>query len=167
MAIVDAAVHDFDISRWLLGEELTSIQVVAGKQNSHDLRDPLVMILETTSGVLVHVETSLNLGYGYDIRGEVVGQFGTAALSEPRRDLVRSAGSSRIGVPRDWRERFADAYDVELQEWIDAARAGAGATGPSAWDGYVAQVVSEAGIAALHSGERVAVELIEKPGIYE
>jgi myo-inositol 2-dehydrogenase/D-chiro-inositol 1-dehydrogenase len=167
MAIIDAAVHDFDISRWLLGEEFTTIQVRAGKQNSHELRDPLVLILDTTSGVVVVVETSLNLGYGYDIRGEVVGEFGTAALADPGRALVRSARVRDLGTPRGWQERFADAYDIELQAWIDAVRAGEGATGPSAWDGYVAQVVSEAGITALHSGEPVAVELIEAPGIYE
>jgi myo-inositol 2-dehydrogenase/D-chiro-inositol 1-dehydrogenase len=156
MAIVDAAVHDFDISRWLLGEEFTSIQVFAGKQNSNSLRDPLVMVLETTSGVLVNIETSLNVGYGYDIRGEVVGESGATALAAPGH-----------GLPRGWQERFADAYDIELQEWINSVRAGDGATGPSTWDGYVAQVVSDAGITALHSRERAAVELVERHPIYE
>jgi myo-inositol 2-dehydrogenase/D-chiro-inositol 1-dehydrogenase len=156
MAIIDAAVHDFDVSRWLLGEEFTSIQVFAGKQNTDRLRDPLVMMLETTSGVLVNIETSLNVGYGYDIRGEVVGESGAAALAAPGH-----------GLPRGWQERFADAYDIELQEWINAVRAGDGATGPSTWDGYVAQVVSAAGIAALHNRERVAVELVDRHPIYE
>ena len=69
-------------------------------------------------------------------------------------------------MPKDWRERFIAAYDVELQEWINAVAAGEGATGPSSWDGYAAQVVSETGVAALHSGERVDVTLIDKPAIY-
>ena len=52
MAIVDTAVHDFDVTRWLLGEELTAIRVLAAKPNSHggDLQDPLLMILETRVG---------------------------------------------------------------------------------------------------------------------
>jgi len=155
MAIVDAAVHDFDVARWLLGAELRSIRVYAGRRNhrSPDLHDPLLMVLETTSGTVVNVETSLNVGYGYDIRGEVVGESGTASLAAP-------------GRPRDWRERFAAAYDIELQEWIDAVRAGQGASGPSTWDGYVAQVVSDAGITSLHARAPVPVNLVAKPAIY-
>jgi myo-inositol 2-dehydrogenase/D-chiro-inositol 1-dehydrogenase len=169
MAIVDAAVHDFDISRWLLGAEFTGVQVFAGRQNgrSPNLRDPLVMMLETTSGVLVNVETSLNIDYGYDIRGEAVGEFGTATLADFGRGLPRSGATGGLAMPQDWRERFADAYDRELQVWINAAIAGEGATGPSAWDGYVAQVVSDAASTSLHARQHVAVELIERPAIYE
>lgn len=169
MAIVDAAVHDFDISRWLFGEEFASIQVFAGRHNSRSgtVRDPLMMLLETSSGIVINIETSLNIGYGYDIRGEAVGERGTAALADSGRVNLRSAGTAAVAVPSGWRERFQDAYDVELQEWINAVRAGDGATGPSTWDGYVAQVVSEAGVKALHSGQRVAVELVERPAIYE
>ena len=99
MAIVDTAVHDFDVTRWLLGEELASIRVLAAKPNSHggDLQDPLLMILETDSGVLVNVETSVNIRYGYDIRGEVVGEDGTAALAETGPIVLRSAQQRRCG----------------------------------------------------------------------
>jgi myo-inositol 2-dehydrogenase/D-chiro-inositol 1-dehydrogenase len=168
MAIVDTAVHDFDVTRWLLGEEFASIQVLAAKPNSlgQDLQDPLLMLLRTVSGVLVSVETSVNIRYGYDIRGEVVGERGTAALADRGAVIVRRDHSVATAVPVDWRERFVAAYDTELQEWIDAVASGAGATGPSSWDGYAAQVVCDAGVAALYSGERVDVQLIEKPAIY-
>ncbi len=168
MAIVDTAVHDFDVTRWLLGEEFAAIRVIAAKPNSHggELLDPLLMILETDSGVLVNVETSVNIRYGYDIRGEVVGETGTAALAD--RGLVVLRSSHHVGgaVPADWRERFIDAYDVELQEWINAVVAGEGASGPSSWDGFAAQVVCDAGVDALHSGERVEIELGDKPALY-
>jgi myo-inositol 2-dehydrogenase / D-chiro-inositol 1-dehydrogenase len=168
MAIVDTAVHDFDVIRWLLGEELTSISVLAAKPNSlgENLQDPLLMILRTESGVLVTVETSVNIRYGYDIRGEVVGERGTAALADRGPVLLRSGNRVGTDVPHDWRERFIAAYDTELQEWIAAVTAGEGATGPSSWDGYAAQVVCDAGVAALYGGERVDVQLIDKPTIY-
>jgi len=168
MAIVDTAVHDFDVTRWLLGEELTSIRVLAARPNSHggDLQDPLLMILESTSGVLVNVETSVNIRYGYDIRGEVVGEVGTAALAETGQVVVRTNNSVGVRVPEDWRERFIAAYDVEFQEWINEVAAGRELTGPSAWDGYAAQVVCDAGVEALYSGDRVAIELIGKPALY-
>jgi myo-inositol 2-dehydrogenase / D-chiro-inositol 1-dehydrogenase len=168
MAIVDTAVHDFDVTRWLLGEELSSIRVLAAKPNSHggDLQDPLLMILETDSGVLVNVETSVNIRYGYDIRGEVIGEDGTAALAETGPIVLRSAHSVGVAVPEDWRERFIAAYDVEFQEWINEVVTGTALTGPSAWDGYAAQVVCDAGVEALYSGERVEIELGNKPALY-
>lgn len=168
MAIVDTAVHDFDVARWLLGEELAAIRVIAAKPNSlgGELLDPLLMIAETTSGVLVNVETSVNIRYGYDIRGEVVGETGTAALADRGPVILRSANRVGVAVPEDWRERFVAAYDTEFQEWINAVSAGEGATGPSSWDGYAAQVVCDAGVEALHGGERVEIELGDKPALY-
>ena len=168
MAIVDTAVHDFDVTRWLLGEELTAIRVLAAKPNSHggELQDPLLMILETTTGVLVNVETSVNIRYGYDIRGEVIGEDGTAALAETGQVVLRTNNSVGVAVPEDWRERFIAAYDVEFQEWINEVVAGTGLTGPSSWDGYAAQAVCDAGVEALHSGDRIEVQLGEKPSLY-
>src|SRR6478609_1665866 len=168
MAIVDTAVHDFDVTRWLLGEEFASIRVLAAKPNSHggDLQDPLLMILETESGVLVNVETSVNIRYGYDIRGEVVGESGTAALADRGPVVVRSANRVGVEVPEDWRQRFIAAYDVEFQAWINAVSTGQGAVGPSAWDGYAAQVVCDAGVNALYSGDRVEIDLGAKPALY-
>lgn len=168
MAIVDTAVHDFDVTRWLLDEELTSIRVLAAKPNSHggDLQDPLLMILESSSGVLVNVETSVNIRYGYDIRGEVVGETGTAALAETGQIVLRRQNTVGVSVPEDWRERFIAAYDVEFQEWIHEVVAGTGLTGPSAWDGYAAQAVCDAGVRALYSGDRIEIELGDKPALY-
>ena len=145
-----------------------AIRVLAAKPNSHggDLQDPLLMILETESGVLVNVETSVNIRYGYDIRGEVVGEDGTAALADTGQVVLRRANSVGVAVPEDWRERFIAAYDVEFQEWINEVVAGAALTGPSAWDGYAAQVVCDAGVKALYSGERVEIELGDKPALY-
>jgi myo-inositol 2-dehydrogenase/D-chiro-inositol 1-dehydrogenase len=96
----------------------------------------------------------------------VVGETGTAALADRGLVLVRSANQAGVRVPEDWRERFIAAYDVEFQEWIDAVTAGQGPTGPSAWDGYAAQVVCDAGVAALHSGDRIRIDLGDKPALY-
>jgi myo-inositol 2-dehydrogenase/D-chiro-inositol 1-dehydrogenase len=167
-AITDTAVHDFDVVRWLLGEEFVAATVLTPRRSRHggDLQDPLLMLLETESGVLVDVETSVNIRYGYDIRGEVVGEDGVAELADHNPVVVRRAGTFSGSVPMDWRERFLRAYDIELQEWVDALAAGAGTTGPSAWDGYAAAVVSDAAVEALHHGSRTLVEMRDKPDLY-
>ncbi len=168
MAITDTAVHDFDVIRWLLDEEFTTATVLTPKRSRHggDLQDPLLMLLETDSGVLVDIETSVNIRYGYDIRGEVVGEDGTAELGDASPIVVRRDGGFTGRVPVDWRERFLRAYDVEFQEWIDALSSGPGAIGPSSWDGYAAAVVSDAAVEALRSGERADVRLQPKPDLY-
>jgi myo-inositol 2-dehydrogenase / D-chiro-inositol 1-dehydrogenase len=169
MAITDTAVHDFDSVRWLLEEEITAATVLVPRRNRHggDLQDPLLILLETESSALVDVETSVNIQYGYDIQGEVVGEDGTAALGDSSPVVVRWDGTYSGRVPADWRERFDRAYDIELQEWIDTIAAGADPTGPSSWDGYAAAVVSDAAVEALRSGTRTAVQLADKPDLYK
>jgi myo-inositol 2-dehydrogenase/D-chiro-inositol 1-dehydrogenase len=168
MAITDSAVHEIDMVRWMFDEEIAATRVLVPRRsgNGGGLQDPLLLILETASGILVDVEISVNIRYGYDIRGEIVGENGTAALGSQTPVSVRRAGQVSAPVPADWRERFLRAYDVEFQEWIDAVTGGGQPAGPSAWDGYAAAVVSDAGVAALRTGGRVAVAMAEKPKLY-
>jgi myo-inositol 2-dehydrogenase/D-chiro-inositol 1-dehydrogenase len=167
MAIADTMVHDIDVARFLLDDEVARIRVIAGRKNSlgGGLRDPILGVLEMAGGAVVTVEVSVNIQYGYDIRGEVSGEKGTAELAESNKVVLKAGDSFAGRVPADWRERFIAAYDAEVQDFIDAARAG-GVSGPSAWDGYAIQVVSDAGIKAARSGETVACALVDKPDLY-
>jgi myo-inositol 2-dehydrogenase/D-chiro-inositol 1-dehydrogenase len=116
--------------------------------------------------VLVDVEVSVNVHYGYEIRCEVSGETGTVELADPAPVVIRRAGAVAGLVPADWRERFALSYDIELREWVDTVAAARPPLGPSAWDGYAAQVVSDAALQSLHSGGRVSIELPSRPGLY-
>lgn len=167
-AITDTAVHEIDMVRWMFGTEIVATRVLLPRRsrNGGGLQDPLLLLLELDGGVLVDVEISVNVRYGYDIRGEILGEDGTAALGELSAVTVRRAGQRSTPVPADWRQRFLAAYDVELQEWIDAVGRGGAPAGPSAWDGYAAAVVSDAAVAALRTGERVTVTLTERPALY-
>jgi myo-inositol 2-dehydrogenase/D-chiro-inositol 1-dehydrogenase len=169
MAIVDTAVHEVDVVRWLFGEEIVATQVLIPRKskNGGDLQDPLIFVMETESGAIVDDEISVNIRYGYDIRGEIIGEDGTVALADSSPVVVRRDGAFRGTVPADWRERFIRAYDIELQEWVDSVAAGEVPAGPSSWDGYAAQAVCDAGIQALSGGGRVAVQLRAKPDLYK
>lgn len=168
MAVNDTAIHEIDIVRWLLDEEIIAARVLVPRRNSRSgagLQDPLVVLLETQSGALVDVEVSVNIGYGYDIRCEVVGESGTAALADRSDVIVRRDGRWAGRVADDWRERFMRAYDIELQEWLDGV-AGVRATGPTSWDGYAATVVADSCLESLRTGERIGVPLGERPDFY-
>ena len=119
------------------------------------------MLLRTADWALSTVEVFLNARYGYDVRCEIVCEKGTLALTEPLRMVRDSARQRATGYPADWRPRFADAYRLELQAWIDGiVRGQAAAEMASAQDGLVAGVVAEAVIRSMYDGGRtVAVQL--------
>jgi myo-inositol 2-dehydrogenase / D-chiro-inositol 1-dehydrogenase len=164
MVITNSSGHEIDITRWLLSEEIAAITVHRPRR-SGELQDPVLLVLETASGVVVDVEVFVNAGYGYDVRCELVGERGTVTLVPDAPALLRRDGVASTPLPVDWRDRFADAYRRELQDWVDGIRAGE-TRGASAWDGYVATAVAEAGVAALSRG-RVPVELAPKPQLYK
>lgn len=167
MPLNDTLVHDADITRWLLDDEVEAVEVRVPKRSSRgkDLRDPVVVLLHMASGALVDVEISVNIGYGYDIRGEVCCEAGTASLPLRPATLIRDAHGVRQMVPVDWRERFIEAYDQEFREWIVAAGNGT-ATGPSTWDGYAATLVADAALQAVDTGSLVKIDMGAQPGLY-
>jgi myo-inositol 2-dehydrogenase/D-chiro-inositol 1-dehydrogenase len=154
MLITSSAVHEIDIARWLLGEEIVGATVRAvrpARESANGLRDPQIVLLETASGVLIDLEVFVNAHYGYDVRCEVVGETGTARLGEQ--------------VEPDFRARFATAYRRELEAWVGCVAGGPG-DGPSAWDGYAANAVADACLESLASGAHAAVELAQRPALY-
>jgi myo-inositol 2-dehydrogenase/D-chiro-inositol 1-dehydrogenase len=168
MLITDSVVHELDVTRWLLGQEITAGTVLCPLPTSYaanGVQDPQFVLLETEGGVLVDVEMFVNCQYGYDIRCEVVGENGTASLPDTTGAHVRQEGRHCTAVPPDWRVRFDGAYHRELQEWVNGVLAG-NVTGPSAWDGYAVTAVAESLLESLAQGRRAAVELAERPALY-
>ncbi|WP_156292828.1 Gfo/Idh/MocA family protein [Serratia oryzae] len=168
MAITDTLIHEIDVLRWLLDDDYVSVQVVfprkSSKAYSH-LKDPQIVLLETAKGTRIDVEIFVNCQYGYDIQCEIVGESGIAKLPEPSSVQMRSGAKLSTEILTDWKERFIDAYDVELQAFINDVQIGK-LTGPSAWDGYAAAVAADACIAAQLSGEIVPIRLPARPDFY-
>ncbi|WP_405833547.1 Gfo/Idh/MocA family protein [Streptomyces sp. NBC_01176] len=168
MLVNSSVSHEIDAARWLLGQELTAVTVLRPRPSSHapaDLLDPQLVLFETAEGALVDVEVFVNSGFGYQVRCEAVCESGSARIGDENAMLVTTADGARQEVPQDYLVRFADAYDREVQAWVDATREGR-VTGPSVWDGYAASAVAEAGVRALESGGRVAVDLAVRPDLY-
>jgi myo-inositol 2-dehydrogenase/D-chiro-inositol 1-dehydrogenase len=168
MLITGSAVHEIDIARWLLDEELAAVTVYTPRPaaGAAGTQDPLLLILESASGVIIDIEVFVHAAYGYDIRCELVADHGTILLDSPASTVIRASGSAARAVPADWRSRFAEAYRRELQDWVSGIAAGDPARLASSWDGYVATEVAQAGIRALETGQRQALSLMEKPSLY-
>jgi myo-inositol 2-dehydrogenase/D-chiro-inositol 1-dehydrogenase len=154
MIVKDSLVHEVDVTRFLFGEEIASVQIIKPTPNPgapDGLQDPQIAIFRTRSGRHVDVEVFVTTGVAYEVRAEVVGEHGSATIGLGQ-------------VTPGFRERFGTAYDIEVQRWVDAVRSGTNVDGPTAWDGYAAAAVCAAGVRSLESGERVAVELAEPVG---
>jgi myo-inositol 2-dehydrogenase/D-chiro-inositol 1-dehydrogenase len=161
--IRDSVVHEVDSIRFLLGEEITSVEVIKGAATSsapHGVHDPMLVIFETESGVIATDEIFVRTGVAYEVRTEVVGEKGSAFIGLDQNLQLKSTDGRWGGkLTPSFVERFGQAYDIELQRWVDAAKAGT-IDGPSVWDGYAAVAVCEAGVLALRSGVKFHVHLV-------
>jgi myo-inositol 2-dehydrogenase/D-chiro-inositol 1-dehydrogenase len=168
MSLTDSVVHEIDINRWLLGQEIAATTVLAVKRSplaAAHLRDPQLVLLEFADGAVVEIESFVNCQYGYDVRCEVVGSLGTATLENPTSSTLVRNGQRIEAVPADWRMRFGQAYVDELQDWIAGVATGT-AVGASAWDGYAATAVAESAVAAYTRGTRTEVVMVDRPALY-
>ncbi|GLP69893.1 inositol 2-dehydrogenase [Streptomyces sp. TUS-ST3] len=168
MLISDSVAHETDVTRWLLGHEITAVTVLRPTPSANapdDLQDPQFVVFETDGGALADVEIFVNCGFGYQVQAEAVCERGTARIGDGHAMVTNMAGRWGGTIAQDFVERFADAYDREVQAWVDATRRGE-VTGPGVWDGYAAAAVCEAGVRSLNEGGRVPVELVERPALY-
>lgn len=161
--VTGSMIHEFDTFRWLLDDDIVSIRVESPITDG--FRDPQIATLWMRGGQMITAEVFVNASYGYDVRVEAVGTKGSASL-EPRSALVsRAAGTAGSAIGSDFVTYFIESYRRELSAWVNAALRGE-VVGASAWDGYVASVVAEAGVRALRSGQRQPVEVPERPSLY-
>ena len=171
MIVRDSLVHEIDVARFLFGEEIVAIQVLSPAPTSHAAEgviDPQIAIFTMAGGGLVTNEVFVNSQVGYEVRCEAVAERGSVIIGRASSGLYSTSIAAHGGgggqwggsVPADYRSRFATAYDLEVQAWVDSALRGEG-VGPTAWDGYAATAVSSAGMASLATGERVEVDLAD------
>jgi myo-inositol 2-dehydrogenase / D-chiro-inositol 1-dehydrogenase len=153
-SITAAAVHEFDAVPWLLGAPVVEVAWHAPRSSPavEGMQDPQLILLRTADGVLSTVEAFLNARYGYDIRCGIVGERGAVALADVARTTTDAGGRRSAGHPADWRPRFADAYRLELQAWVDAVVAGTPSPLATALDGLLAAAVADAAITSMQAG---------------
>jgi myo-inositol 2-dehydrogenase/D-chiro-inositol 1-dehydrogenase len=168
MLINDSVVHEIDVVRYLTGSPIAAIEVKYFQRNSlapDRLKEPILVLLETGSGILADVEMNVSVQFGYQVKTEALFEKGIAEIG--RTSGMTTWTNGRYGGEEyiSYTSRFADAYDHQVQRWVTATKRGE-IDGPNAWDGYLAAAACKAGIAAMHSGKRVAVDYVEIPAFY-
>ena len=91
----------------------------------------------------------------------------TVKMAQPAYPSVRKAAAASTTIDTDCFVRFEDAYDKEVQDWVDQAGQGV-ITGPNAWDGYLAAVTADALVKAQETGQiESVITAVEKPEFYK
>lgn len=168
-AITRVAIHEIDISRWLLGEEYDEVQVLKVKQSKRtegDWLNPQLIMFKTQTGQRVDVEVQTDGAYAYDIQCQVVGEDGTLDLPDPAVITKRKNLQIFNGLSDHWANRFADSYDEEFIGWATGILNDQ-LVGASTWDGYASCVTSDALIKSRQTGNPEKVVMIEQPDIYK
>ena len=127
LLLTNVAVHEIDIIRWLLGEEIVSVSVNFAKTTSKansNLSDPISVNCYTESGVLATIDICANSTYGYEVGMEVITENGSLVIENLGQLNIaynfklptRKGGT----LHKDWMGRFKQAYIAELKAFVNS-----------------------------------------------
>jgi myo-inositol 2-dehydrogenase / D-chiro-inositol 1-dehydrogenase len=160
----DMMIHDFDMARWLLGEEpvevfaAASVLVDPAIGEAGDV-DTAIVTLRTGSGALCQISNSRRAVYGYDQRVEVLGSKGALWADNVALSTVAFAGAEGIVGDKPlpfFLERYAEAYRRELDHFVDALTRGTPPL-PGGSDGVKALALADAALQSLQTRRTIAL----------
>ena len=162
----DMIIHDFDMFRFITGEEATEIHAIGSALIAPDLAqigdvDSVMLTIKTKSGKLCHINGARRCVYGYDQRIEAFGNDGMLQSNNPRPNSVSKstvAGTDSMSVLNPFFiERYQDAYQAQLNSFITSLIANTPPS-PSFTDGMKAQIMADAAQKSLASGQAVILD---------
>lgn len=166
----DMTIHDFDMARFLLGEEPSEVSAVGAVLVDPEIAgvpdiDSVAVTLRTPSGRLCQISNSRRAAYGYDQRIEVHGSKGMARaenIHESTAEVATAGGYLRPPLMNFFLERYMPAYGAEVAAFVDAISAGT-TPSPSGDDGLRALLLADAASESLRTGRLVEVGDLDKP----
>lgn len=155
----DMMIHDFDMARFLLGEEpvtvyATGSALVDPRIGAAGDVDTAAVTLTTASGKICQISNSRRASYGYDQRLEVHGSKGMLRAEnqlENSVELATATGFAKAPAQHFFLERYHGAYIAELKHFVDALMAKQSPK-PTAEDGLRAQLIADAAARSLEEG---------------
>ncbi len=161
----DMSIHDFDMARFVLGEEIQTVMAQASV-----LVDPRIgqlgdfdsasIILTTASGKHCAISNSRRATYGYDQRIEVHGSLGLIRAENQRPvgiELANADGYTRPPLFDFFMTRYIAAYAAEIAAFVATLADDTPAT-PSGQDGLAALLIAEAALKSVELGRAVRLE---------
>jgi len=161
----DMAIHDFDLARWILGEEPVEVFASGSRLFAPELEalgdyDTVMVQLRTASGKQCQINCSRQAVYGYDQRIEAFGAGGMLLNDNQRETSVRRYGAQETEVRGPllnfFMQRYTDAYHLEMAAFIRAVKQG-GDVPVNIHDGCAALALADA--AQLSADTRQVVQL--------
>ncbi|MFK0206462.1 inositol 2-dehydrogenase [Agrobacterium sp. NPDC090283] len=166
----DQAIHDFDMARYLLGEEIATVYAVGNSLIDPDIAaagdiDTAMITLTSRSGKFVQMVNCRRAPFGYDQRLEALCSREVLYVeNRPQRGVtIADAGGFHTSPPMNYFiERFADAYRAEMSAFVDVIETG---RAPLAGirDGLEAQRLAEAAIASMTRRMPIDIEANWQP----
>lgn len=123
----DMLIHDFDIFRWILGEEAETVYATASALTDPAIAtqaqdaDTTAVTLRTVTGKLAQIHTSRRAAYGYDQRFEVLGSKGMLQAGNHRPTEVTASGPDVVSTDKPehfFLQRYEKAYRNELDHFV-------------------------------------------------
>ena len=123
----DFTIHDFDTASWLVGEKFVELFAAGACLIDSEIGalgdiDTAKLVLRSASGVLCLISNSRRTGYGYDQRVELFGSKGALRVDNVSGTTVSrldEAGGNEASFPYSFAERYAEAYQAEIDHFAD------------------------------------------------
>lgn len=159
---LDMAIHEIDLMRWFLGAEVTEVYAMGATFKHPAFREAGddetgLAVYRFANGAMGMVHVGRTAPYGYHVETEIVGTEGTIRISAvPEKNLARLYNGAGVvtecveGFP----ERFAEAYLLEMEEFVDCALTGR-QPGVSVYDGTESTKIGYATTEAWKTGKAV------------
>lgn len=163
----DMTIHDFDMARYLLGEEPMEISAAATVQIEPELEkmgdyDSVSITMTTSSGQHCQISNSRRAIFGHDQRIEVLGSKGmVSALNrhETSTEIASVDGFTRPPIQDFFATRYAQSYTNEMSAFINAINEGVPPS-PCGIDGLIALAMAQAAILSIELGSTVRLNEI-------
>lgn len=161
----DMTIHDFDMARWLLGEEPVEVFAYASALVDPQVAkvgdvDSAMIVMRTAGGKLAHINNSRRASYGYDQRIEVHGAKGRISAGNRTPSTVEIADQHAVMSDKPlhfFLERYADAYRHELDAFVAAVESKKPVP-VGGEDGRMALVLAEAALKSFRERRPVRVD---------
>ncbi|GAA0650058.1 inositol 2-dehydrogenase [Brevundimonas lenta] len=157
----DMAIHDFDMARWLLGEEPVEVYAAGSCLVDPEIGklgdvDTARTVLKTASGRLCVISNSRRSGFGYDQRIEAYASGGMLRADNVLESTVQvwnEAGASADRFQNFFLDRYAEAYRREMAHFADILDGAKPSVGYA--DGVAALALAEAAAESVQRGSAV------------